>query len=48
MEDRWIAVDQTNEVVPAPISYLSETFWMFYILQGAGGNVKPSSVCEPS
>ena len=37
MENRWIAVDQTNEVAPALISYLSETFWMFYILEGVGG-----------
>lgn len=34
MEDRWIAVDQTKEVAPAPISYLSEIFQRFYILQG--------------
>lgn len=37
MEDRWIAVDQTNEVALAPTSYLSETFWMFYILQEVQG-----------
>lgn len=33
MEDMWIAVNQTNEVALASTSYLSETFWMFYILQ---------------
>lgn len=37
------AVNQTDQVDPAPISYLSETFWMYFT--GKEG-YKPSSVYE--